>query len=682
MPKFDSELETFITTIKDNCVNEDRGIYSEQQSLLRRNELWYHGLQYLYWDFSAGDWATFPSLNYPFAEDTRRGTDDYYDYVINIMQAHGETFIAALSAEIPSVVFPPADMNSPDDISTAKAYNKISEMLDIHNPAKYLWIRALFTKWNQGMVAIYGYTDTDEKYGTVKVPKYVNDPTGKLVLHSIEKQPKTRVLFDIKGTIDFKIPYYAKTEDAVSYLVLTDDQDYTLMQEIFDDDDIQPSGSGEGSRQYRLPTNYTVGLEAGNDLNNLVTVQRVWVKPYRFRIIKKTSPRIYKNLMDKYPSGALFTYVGKKLKDIEEQNLSDHWTFSRSGTSSHLTSDPKCSSILPIQEITNTVGNLSVDILEHSIPETFATPEALNFDEYGKIETAPGFIYKANIPPGMKSLADAFSSPPKAQLSPSLAQYTQELETTAQFLIGNNPAVWGGSMGSRTPASEYSQSRAQSLQRWGLVYHEMKDLWTRAKVKGVKAFVKNMSDTEKFTTKKGNQSLTVYIERHAMTGEVGDVTPDDMQMFPMTAEQKQEWLMKLLELKSPEIEAFLMHPSNREVLAQLLAFPGLHVPGSGNRLKQLIEFTLLSKQKPVDDTTPSIQPDFDVDDHTLHAAELRTLLVSETGLELRQKNPLGYLNNILHLRLHVKAEQAQMQKPYGASAPGHPAPTTAKSSQE
>jgi hypothetical protein len=211
--KFDSELEKFVKTIKEHCDNEDRGIYNQQLALYRRNELWYHGLQFIYWDYVNRDWAVPPSLNYPFGSVTNEdnGVDDYYDYIVNIIKAHGDNYIAALSADIPTTLFPPADTDIPNDVSTARAYNKLSELIDNYNPVKYLFTKLLFTKFIQGIVGIYTYPDTNEKYGTYNVPKWIKSENGELQEVGQETVPKTRVLVEVEGPLTLKFPYYVKS---------------------------------------------------------------------------------------------------------------------------------------------------------------------------------------------------------------------------------------------------------------------------------------------------------------------------------------------------------------------------------------------------------------------------------------------------------------------------------------
>ena len=49
-------------------------------------------------------------------------------------------------------------------------------------------------------------------------------------------------------------------------------------------------------------------------------------------------------------------------------------------------SDPICQPLVSIQEMRNTLVNLTIETIEHGIPSTFADPRVVNFDKYGKFE--------------------------------------------------------------------------------------------------------------------------------------------------------------------------------------------------------------------------------------------------------------------------------------------------------
>ena len=59
---------------------------------------------------------------------------------------------------------------------------------------------------------------------------------------------------------------------------------------------------------------------------------------------------------------------------------------------------------------------------------------------------------------------------------------------------------------------------------------------------------------------------------------------------------------------------------------------------------------------------PSIEPDFDVDNHPLEADICRRWLVSDAGRMTKLENPNGYKNVLLHMKMHKDMDmQKQMQ---------------------
>lgn len=679
MPEFDKEFEKFANVLKEHCDHENKAQYKQTVAILRRNELWFHGNQFIYYNYLNNDWVNPPSLTNPFGvQNDERGTNDFYDYIINILRAHGENFISVLSSQIPTTIFPPADVSIANDISTARAYNKIAEMIDNYNPISYLFMRLLFIKFIQGPVAIYVYPEQDEKYGKYKVPKYGKNEDGKLELQSYEDVSKTRVLIDIFGPDTVKFPFYVKSQSDMGYIQQHSDIHYALMQEIYDDDKIQPN-QGQG-RDDRSPTNYTVGLDYEEN-KNLVTVSKTFIRPWMYRIIKQTSTQLYRDFLKEYPSGMYQVHCGKKLEEVEDMDLDSRWTISRSGLSSHLLSDPECQPLIHIQDIKNTLINLSMDIIEHQIPESFADPSIINFDQHGRIEAAPGYITQTKgMPPGLTSLKDGFFSLPIPQINPGIEAIDAKIDQMGEFVSGDNPAVYGGNMGNRVPGEVYSQSRGSSLQRWNLTWNEIVDVWKRSKVKAVNLAIKHLSEKESFTSKKQGQFITTYIERHELTGQVGEVSPQVSEAFPMTAEQKRNWLVQIISQAKnfPEITAILSDPENRETISDLLGFSELYVDGTDQRLKQLIEYQQLSESEPISKDQPSVPIDFDIDDHNVHIRILRKILSTEIGMELKDKKPTSYQNCLIHLRNHLQAAQSQMQKPYGDSIPGVKAPSSAQ----
>lgn len=97
-------------------------------------------------------------------------TVELYERIINIYRAHGESFISALSASLPVGVYSPDDADSASDISTSKAYQKITQLIQVKEEAPLKFIKILYHLYNHGVAFIYNHNHVDKKYGEKKTP--------------------------------------------------------------------------------------------------------------------------------------------------------------------------------------------------------------------------------------------------------------------------------------------------------------------------------------------------------------------------------------------------------------------------------------------------------------------------------------------------------------------------------
>jgi hypothetical protein len=105
------------------------------------------------------------------------------------------------------------------------------------------------------------------------------------------------------------------------------------------------------------------------------------------------------------------------------------------------------------------------------------------------------------------------------------------------------------------------------------------------------------------------------------------------------------------------------------MIADLLGFTDLEIPGEDQRTKQAVEIIELIKGMPV-----VVDPL--VDDHAVHIETIRHFCVGQRGLNLKKTNPQGYQLLEQHLQMHsqIMAQQqmqAQMQA-QGQQPPAKP----------
>jgi len=156
-----------LKVIVDHFDDEDRAVRDRQIRTWRRLKLLWENVQHVYYSEVAHDWRI--------PESERAGADSdqgFYDKPVNIYRAYLESIIAALSVTVPPVVCYPDDADNPLDVTTAKAGNKIAELVFRHNDMPLLWIHALFVFVTEGMTACYTYPKESDEYGTYEKKQY------------------------------------------------------------------------------------------------------------------------------------------------------------------------------------------------------------------------------------------------------------------------------------------------------------------------------------------------------------------------------------------------------------------------------------------------------------------------------------------------------------------------------
>lgn len=676
-------------------------IRESQLRLWKKLEFFFRGIQKIYWSEIAHDWRLPPIGNEREIDDSLSTRD------INIYRAHAESIIAALSTGVPVSRFFPDDANNPIDICTAKEASKISELIQTHNESPLQFIRALYTLFNQSFVASYVYHHESDDYGTWQKPSTTMEdanvtdyfcpqcgtnatseitppeqtppelpcptcasPTEmgppqptKVPRISWEDNPKSREIIEVYGPLNVKIPPRARTQKAIPYLILETEHDASLLKEIYPllEDKIEKNVGGYENTQERWARDFEFSDLAEEDSE--VTSKRVWLRKWALNGIKDKALR--KSLKTKYPKGSYSVWINGNLAEILEENLDDRWSITVSPLSHTLHADPLGKPLAPIQELRSEVVDLEIETMEFGIPETFADPQVINFNAYKDSRAAPGQMFPAKPRVPGTSLEGAFHTIKTATLSGEIQVIKSDLDRDGQFVVGSFPSVFGGpqEMGSKT-ASEYSQSRANALQRLSIPWKMILSWWSQTMKKAVKSYIDNIKYDEQYSRTNGSGYMAVVIAREKLKGKIGNVEPEVSEAFPISWAQKGAKVEQLMTLNNELVNAVLADSQNSEFIGRVEGLPELRIPGADDRNKQLYEIAEMLKSPPVMDQVnmmpaPSIPPDFDIDNGPICVQTIRSWAISPEGIATKQDNPQGYQNVMLQLkaRLMFQAQQ-------------------------
>jgi hypothetical protein len=684
-----------ILSLFENYRNEEKDIREMRIAFWKKLENYFDGIQNIFFDYGARDWRRL-DVESPLFDP------NLYDKIVNIYRAHGESLIAALSIRLPRAIFYPEDSDVVEDIDTAKACNDIKEIIEKDNNGVLLFVKALYFLWNQGVACAYIYNRASNEFGTVSIPEYgedvplthatyscpacgqnmgeedfkvANPPIPEIgycdscgeVALNVEKieellpqvigytdESKTRTIIDVFGPMYAQMPFYARKQEQIPYLMLRFEQHQNMLRAIYKSqkDLIAGESIGDFDRIARTQN------QNWDSQKCLVTTSCCWFRPWAYECLPDKDVELLKA---KFPDGCYAVVLNDKLvAEARNEDLDDHWVITHSPLSNFIHADPIGKPLAPIQDIRNEATDLAIETFEHSIPETFVDPDVLNFTDYGNSEARPGTKYPAK-PKAGKTLQESFHTIKTATVNEEIEGFIKRTDIDGQFVVGDFPSVYGGNntSGSKT-AKEYSESRAAALQRLGIHWSSLKDWWARVMSCAVQQYIKGMITDEKIVKQAATTTgyTTIWIRQSELTGKIGRVEADAEEELPTSFAQVKGLIMELITLQSPEINEALFHPQNTPLITKAIGIPTAYIPGADDRNKQYGEIVELLQGAPGIDGAPSVMVNPQLDNHEIEMETIRAWANSPTGLATKKMNPIGYANVLAHYSLHEMALSA------------------------
>lgn len=506
-------------------------------------------------------------------------------------------------------------------------------------------------------------------------PQFREQPIIVTKLIGRTTKPKSRQCIEVMGGSFVKVPNWARTQAECPYLIYAYETHYANVLNMFKDlrgylkpseqkdllESVREGGMYDPYEQWgRLSTQYYGEYPVNN-----VTIRHAWLRPCAFEILKEESER--ESLKTKYPNGVKVTLANKHFAEACPESLDDHWTLSRNPLSDYIHYQPLGVLLTSVQEITNEIVSLTLQTIEHGIPQTFADPNVLNFDEYSQTETKPGVVYPAR-PAAGKSMGDAFHEVSTANLSQEVLPFNQYIQSAGQLVSGALPSLFGGDApNSSKTASQYAMSRAQALQRLQTTWKMLTFWWKDVFGKVIPQYIKTVVDDERYVEKGFNGDfVNILIRKSELEGKIGSVELQSSEELPITWQQKRDIVMQLMQTTNPTILQALLSPENLPLLSEAIGLSDFVLPGANDRQKQFDEIKQLIDSEPImgemgEESSVPVDPI--LDNHLIQSEICRQYLLSEAGRLLKIQKPLSYKNILLHLQQHVVALQMmQMQQ--------------------
>lgn len=503
-------------------------------------------------------------------------------------------------------------------------------------------------------------------------PVLDSNTTTRKVKTGIETIDKTRVLLDVYGPLNVKIPVKAETKAQVIWLLFEEDLHEADARERYPKywDKIR-GGDSSGELNYdRWARSQYENL--GELTQYYTTIRHLHLRPAAYNILQDKELSTKMHAM--YPKGCIIVFSNDCYLYTEECDLDEYWSLSQNPIYNRVYGDPLGKALIPLQEITNDIFQLEIETLKHAVPQTFADPKVLDFQAYSQSKARPGVVYPTKTIAVGSKISDGFYQTSTATLPKEVEILNTQVETLLQFISGVLPPVFGGTSttGSKT-LGEVEQNRNQALQRLSLVWIVVVNLYADFMSRAVKMYKNEILEDENFVERTADSFVNNWIKKAHLTGEIGRVVPEESEQFPTSWAQKSDQVMKLIGLNNEMVTSVLMHPNNIQRVAMLLGLNDLYIPGEDDRNKQIteiIQIIQMNSQALIDPMNPQvpvapqvIQPE-PTDNHSIHMAVLSAYLNSDQGQSLKDEKPLAYEALMMHFQAHsdiVAQQQAQAQ---------------------
>jgi hypothetical protein len=559
--------------------------------------LYWNNFTNIWYNEVAHDWRIYEP-----AQETDSYEDQaYYDRPVNIFRAYLESIIAALSVTVPAVTCYPDDATNPLDLQTAKAGDRIAQVVARHNDVTLLWLHILYIYCTEGMIACYSYPKSDEKYGTydqreekdehqmkylcphcqadveeqiMQIQELISQvppeqsqelpPMEEMIQRTLDdvisgaehdtalesdeympedddveiqdeiqnqgmlvcpecrqeldpsmeksplvvtkvvgvtKQPKTRICLEAYGGLYVKIPNYAMKQEDIPYLRFSREVHYSHVIENYPHLANKAKSGSQGLTglydPYETWGRLSPQYNGEYPINNS-TINTYWFRPSAFNVVDEAGA---KELKRRFPNGCKYVKINECFAEAENESLDDCWTLTYNPLSDYLQHDPLGLLLTSVQDITNELVSLILQTVEHGIPQGFADPSVLNFEEYRQQEVAPGMVFPAK-PKSGRPLSEFFYEIKTATLSPEVMPLGEMMQQFGQLVVGAQPSIFGGQLEGSKTASEYSMSRAQALQRLQTPWKMLVVFWKTIFGKVIPMYIKEIVDDERTVEKR------------------------------------------------------------------------------------------------------------------------------------------------------------------------------------
>lgn len=687
----DESLQKELLSLWRRCCAE--GLYADRLEVkdVRLAEMYWSGSQYNWWSTTLGQWQSSAQGGISTGNNDELDDMPRFQYVTNIYQSYGLSWIAVLSATPPRIRFFPDDAEDGDDVETAEGYTTLTECIERWNPPSKLLQDAAYFAWTGGLVGAYvRYVSDSDKYGTEEIkdmemghsevepetlkcqscgwsapadyaqppvpcPKCGQELTGDNIASAqtapqvqeseSEEISKGREVITIVGALNLKRPQWVQSQAEYHYLGYEREVHYSQAKAAYPDvaDKIKGGSMASGDEAYRriarlsLQQGTNSQSQTGDALANLVTVADVWFRKSAFFMVEDVEVR--KQLISTFPKGCHVTFAGDVYCKSSSESMDEHWVVKHALPGQGQHRPAVGSSTISLQDRFNTMCNISMETYEYGLPITYRAQDTFDVDANQEQQAEPGSEVPIQLKPD-QNIQNRIMTSRTDSVSPDMQKHMMDLMgPMAQFISGAQASSFGAEEGGAgETAAGYKMMREQSLGRMGIVYSNMKQFYADIMTIGCEDLKENCAGKVGVSVKGSTGEFeTNAIDVTQLKG-TAKAHPEGSENFPVLWEQRRETFMQLVD--SPQGQALMTDPDNQALGLEIIGIKGLVLPMAAARTKAIKTIKELSMSPfpiPVE-----IDPVFD--DLAGEFGTVKNWINGSDGQKCKLDNPQGFQN--------------------------------------
>ena len=686
------------------------GAYAQRHRILRTRyaRLFWQGIQYAMLNATTGSFD-FATATQGVGANSQFGNDpagERFQYVTNLFQAYGLTFIQLMSQDVPSWICYPKSREVQEDITAAKVGYDVGDLIERNNKPHGAMEKIARYLWTDGICGQYWrYVVDGERFGYKEMPI---EGTRETVLdgqrmtvpsdEGTDRIPNGQEVVTYVGGLELMVPIYADDFHECAYLQWNCEPHRAKLKAAYPHaaKGIESQAGMTADQVYarisRLGVKQNIGFTLpGDALEMLPTFSRTWIRKWGFK--RFNDEQLVAELEELFPDGAYVAFAGLEYCESRNESVDDHWRVLH-GIPGDGQSRPAIGDCLvDVQERYNTLSNLQAETYEYGIPPIYADPQVLNFDALASQDAEPAVHYPARAKPG-QALGDGFYSPDPAKEPVTLAQTMQELiGPVAQFLTGLFNAAGGGPMEGVAGKTfgGYKIAADRAMGRVGMIYRRMKNFYAEGIGLGLEIFKENRpEDVEVPFPGENDEEKAKWIRKADFKGNIM-VEAEADESFPRIKSDQREVILALLEnaqVLPPQFMQLFDDPKSISFIKNILGLSELQDSNEDAELKtkraiqRLVEAEpFQGPAQPQPQTNPQTgetvfvmvppppQPTEQINDILDRVDVILETCISwansDAGQTCQKENPKGFLNVYLYAKncSDILKQRAAQQQP-------------------